>query len=356
MFYVRLRWLARTLCVLFIVIFITLTILYINNGYALDSTLYSYPLDVNLYKIYSDLGPDGEWTPSLHLPVRPINLANFSLIRAPQSLCIPEYPELANESIFNPVDIIFIVKTRLSSFSQRNAIRQTWANASCAANLNYTIRTVFALGSPAFAQPWLDNRLQQEHDEYHDLLQFSFVDAYHNNTYKMMTSLKYVSKHCRNARFVVIMDEDFLVHIKNMIRILDEVPQVQHATYVAGYVFSTPIPERRPWKKWYVSYALYPHRFYPPYPTGGTVIMSMPVVRLVAAGMPFVKFFWIDDTYLGIVLQKYGISPQNIRNVYLSHAPVDSELSTLVSAHQFGTPWKMRQGWNKLLRLGVCQS
>ncbi|VDP79903.1 unnamed protein product [Echinostoma caproni] len=334
-------------------IFITLTVFvyrYINNYYAVTEIIYNYPLDIDLHQIYEKLDPT-----AIRISPCEINPANFRLIHDPKSFCKTVHPFLPKyKDIHGHPDLLIIVKSSPESFDQRNAIRQTWANATCVSYLDTSTRTVFALGSTARPQTSLIERLRWEHDTFGDLLQFDFVDSYHNNTYKMMSVLRHISRNCRATRFVVLVDDDFLVHPSNLIRAIQRITTTQYPTYVSGAVFSVQRPDRRPWSESYVPYSVYPYLLYLPYPAGGTVILSMPVVRLLAVGMRFVKFLWIDDVFLGIVLHKLGISPQRLRGVYVQRSPSDSELSGVISMHGFSSAQKMRKGWDKLMRVNAC--
>lgn len=324
--------------------------LYYAYEFTASDDLAKYPLDVNLTQMYKQYTMISTPVPNVY----GINAANFPLLRAPTQLCSPIRQTVPrSETIF---DILLVIKTRLNSFDQRRSIRNTWGNVSCAPNNTVRIRTVFVLGTTASTviTPSLGKSLQMEQEHYNDLLQFDFVDTYRNNTYKIMTALDHVSRKCNNTKFVILVDDDFLVNPNNLIRAIFKVNASEYPTYVSGHILFTQQPERTPWSKWFVRYCEYPYRVFPPYPSGGTVIMSMPVVRLVAFGMKFVQFFWIDDVYLGIVLNKFGITPQTLPGVYLKPVVTASDLAGMIASHGFDNPTKMEQGWKSLTRTGVC--
>ncbi|THD25229.1 Hexosyltransferase [Fasciola hepatica] len=323
---------------------------YLCNHFAISDDLIMYPLNVNLNDTYTKLSLYKTWMPNVHS----INPANFPLIRAPLSLCEPVLIQTISPENKTYLDILFVIKSRLHSFDQRRTIRNTWSNATCALMAGARIQTVFALGTTASPESALETKLHEEHDRYNDLLQFGFVDSYYNNTYKIMTALDYISRTCQDTKFVIIVDDDFLVNLNNIIQTISEVTTAEYSTYISGLVFYTQQPDRRPWSKWFVSYKEYPYRLFPPYPSGGTVVISMPVVRLLAAGMPFVKFFWIDDAYMGIVLYKYGIIPKLLPGVYLPRVATESELPGMISSHGFDSAAKMEQGWQRVVQTGAC--
>ncbi|KAA0189167.1 Hexosyltransferase, partial [Fasciolopsis buskii] len=326
-----------------------LVVLYYAYEFTASDDLAKYPLDVNLTQMYEQYSMIPNWVPSIY----GIDPASFPRLRAPTHLCSAVRQSVAGSETI--LDVLLVIKTRVNSFDQRRSIRNTWGNSSCAPNGRARIRTIFVLGRAAsMTTPSLESKLQMEQEHYNDLLQFDFVDTYRNNTYKVMTALDYVSRKCNNTNFVILVDDDFLVNPNTLIQAISKVNAVEYSTYVSGQILFTHQPERTPWSKWFVHYWEYPYRVFPPYPSGGTVIMSMPVVRLVAFGMRFVQFFWIDDVYLGIVLNKFGIIPQTLPGVYLKPVVTGSELFGMISSHGFGNPAKMEQGWKRLLRAGVC--
>ncbi|OON19399.1 N-acetyllactosaminide 3-alpha-galactosyltransferase, partial [Opisthorchis viverrini] len=88
-------------------------------------------------------------------------------------------------------------------------------------------RTLFLLGqlkdkNASRESTVLQQNLELEQTKYHDIVQFDFVDSYANNTYKILSAMEFVSSECPMARFVVILDDDFLVHPVNLIKTINQ--------------------------------------------------------------------------------------------------------------------------------------
>ncbi|KAA0187711.1 Hexosyltransferase [Fasciolopsis buskii] len=318
--------------------------------------IYEYPLEVNLYEIYEKLGPNVDWTPESNVSVHPINNARFKVIRVPTSFCRLNPKASLTKRNQSKIDILFLVKSRVLAFDQRNAIRNTWGNRNCTLTGGAKTRTIFALGTTPQPQPSVESNLQHEHDRYDDLLQFDFIDSYENNTFKLMSSLTHIYRHCHHARFVMIVDEDFLVNVQNVIRVIKNVTRMEYERFIGGFVYHQMKPMRHPSDKWYLSYDSYPFEIYPPYATGGSIILSRPVVGLLVSGMPFVKFLWIDDVYLGFILMKYGISPKHLSGVFYFRLDSFFELRHAISSHGFSDSRLMHDGWTMLQVAGVCEN
>ena len=53
-------------------------------------------------------------------------------------------------------------------------------------------------------------------------MQWDFLDTYQNLTIKSIMSLKWASQNCKEAAYVVKMDDDIFVNPPNLARLLDE--------------------------------------------------------------------------------------------------------------------------------------
>ncbi|KAA3670125.1 uncharacterized protein DEA37_0005879 [Paragonimus westermani] len=223
--------------------------------------------------------------------------------------------------------------------------------------MGINVRTFFLLGELPPNQDiltvnYIQKSLEQENKIYGDLLQFDFVDHYNNNTYKLMAALQFAAEYCPQTRFVMIVDDDFLVHPMNLIKSLTQVTQTQYPRYVAGHVFPHSNPLRSPFSKWYVSYNDYPYSVYPRYPSGGSIIISMPVVKLLLVGMRFTRYLFIDDVFLGIVLHKLGISPMHLPEITIETQP---DMKSMIAAHGFDNGHALLQGWVQLHLEQYCK-
>lgn len=69
----------------------------------------------------------------------------------------------------------------------------------------------------------LQESLESENDQYHDIVQGSFRDAYRNMTYKHVMSLKWALYFCPRVRYVLKTDDDIFVNTPVLTRALAQV-------------------------------------------------------------------------------------------------------------------------------------
>nr|CAX69340.1 UDP-GlcNAc:betaGal beta-1,3-N-acetylglucosaminyltransferase 5 [Schistosoma japonicum] len=337
--------------ILFIVLFLSCVVLiiylmYINQGLSLN--YFEYPLDVDLYMIYENRLKTADKKAS----VEPINPIIFNTILRPVPSC-----KLANQFSVSP-DLVILVKSALLHFKLRNNIRRSWGNPNCYRHHEVRTRTLFILGRLGSAD-WEHSNTQklvlQEHLKYNDIVQFDFIEGYYNVTYKLIATLDFATSECSSSQFLTLIDDDFMLHPPNLMQTLRDVTKTQYFNYIAGDVLRIPRPVRFPLSKWYVSYSEYPYNLYPPFPTGGTIILSMPVAQLLSVGLRYTKLLPFEDVMIGIVLYKLGISPVHLDNVFAVHY-TDSHIDDLISIHGFGDDSLFVSCWKKLNLQVICNS
>lgn len=272
---------------------------------------------------------------------KPLNPAGFKML-------------LRNSESCETKSVLIFIKTVIENYSLRKQIRQTWGNSECYTKHGFTVQITFVVGitTPNVSQRIEKQQLlQSEHMIYHDILQFDFVDAYRNNTYKLMSMLNYATEECSKARFVLIFDEDFVVSPKNVAQTLSKVSPIHYPYFIGGHIMEGTGPIRNWADKWFLTTNQYPYVDFPRYPTGGSVFMSMEVAKLLAFGLLYVPPLFIDDLLLGIVLYQFGIAPVRIPGVCFKcnlERARENDLRALVSVHGFATAEKQAEGWDRL--------
>lgn len=317
--------------------FVTLILIYLVwYLFIRETQILHYPLEVDLYKLYeqSQSGICGSSE-----QVQPLNPIIFDTVLTVNNQCQSKLD----------TEILILVKSALDHSERRNAIRRTWGNPDCIKNAGNLSQTLFILARPN-AENWTGSKSQdtiiKESQVYNDIVQFDIIESYQNLAQKVMATLAFVVRCFSHIRFLVLIDDDFLVHPPNLVRLLSQVTKTQYHIYVAGDVLRNPRPVRFPFHKWYISYSDYSSSFYPPFPSGGTVILSMPMVQLISFGLCYTKSLPFDDVLLGLVLLKYGISPVHLDHVY-SIKTFDNNIGELISAHGFQKPSFLLETWLK---------
>ena len=240
-------------------------------------------------------------------------------------LTVGDNPYIINNSkICNGVKkmaFLVLVHTATNHSARREAIRKTWANYSV--YQKYKMRIVFLVGLPQNGS--LQEQLDDESRVHGDLVQGNFLDTYHNLTHKGVMGLRWVTENCRQAKFIVKVDDDVFVNtlllIKNVLLKYWNSPRIIIGARVIN-------PKIRRSGKWAVD----EHEFsglerYPfPYAQGEFVVMTSDMIKPLYKAAKITPFFWIDDIYL------FGQLPTKVGNI--RHVRIDTVNNNETTANE----------------------
>ena len=310
-----------------------------------------------------------------------INNHNYSYLYDSEKTCNADH-----------IDLVILVKSKLSHFEQRKAIRSTWGNEI--KNKIYSIRLVFLLGiiSPNEYRELqntiddvnehhqidkerddytlkrnsnekisfknieinLNEKLKDENKLYNDIIQQNFHDTYYNNTLKAIMSLQWIDKYCPDATYFLFIDDDYYLNPNLLLNYLQKNIQNNETLFnnlYAGFVFKNSSPMRHRFSKWYISLDEYPYDKFPPYVSAGCYILSKKSANLFFKATRLVTLFRFDDIYLGILAYKLNIKPLNIEDIHFYPPTFDKKeyLESVIASHGF-SPSLLTNVWNKLYR------
>ncbi|MEQ2186228.1 hypothetical protein GOODEAATRI_026501 [Goodea atripinnis] len=162
--------------------------------------------------------------------------------------------------------LILMIPVAPADVAARDTIRRTWGSEKLV--LGQLVETIFIVGLPGGNNAnQQQERLRQENEQYHDIIQSNFQDGYRNLTIKTMVMLEWLVRHC-----------------------------------------NTPVL-RNPFNRFYMPRYVVPEPEYPPYPLGMAYIMSLDLPKKILTVSPQIKPIYIEDAYLGMCLKRLGISP-----------------------------------------------
>ncbi|RUS75671.1 hypothetical protein EGW08_016565, partial [Elysia chlorotica] len=224
------------------------------------------------------------------------------------------------------------------NLKKRQAVRQTWAHPTLLRRLDAAV--IFLLGRPAEARE--QELLDLEANEYGDLVQEDFLDAYRNLTYKGVSALRWVSLFCPSAVFLLKTDDDILVDIVSLVSDLRQrypgypppssqvpgagTPNTQSARAAPSRVVLCNLWTRMkvmrdPKSKWFIPPTEFGPDYFPPYCSGSAFVLSAdlaPRLYQVSLNKPF---FWVDDYYVtGVLVNSLGVPHVRYNDVYLLNA------------------------------------
>ncbi|XP_070178796.1 uncharacterized protein [Littorina saxatilis] len=237
--------------------------------------------------------------------------------------------------------VLLLISSAPMNGEKRQAIRHTWG-AKCQDPAS-THRCLFVLGDSQSTE--VNDKLRKENEEFKDILQFGFKDAYSNLTYKTLTSLHWVSRQCGEVSYVMKTDDDMWVNTELIPALLTATPRKD---FMGGFCWGNSSPNRDTQSKWYVPLRSFRHPSFPPMCSGTGYIMSGDVARKVVAASEDIPFFHLEDVYVALCLQKYDIRPRRIQgfnNVYVNFDPCQYRHKVMTS-HQVPT-YMLEQYWKQ---------
>ncbi len=335
-------------------------------------TNFSYPLDINNLRDIIESLKDKQ--PMDSTP-KPINDYNYRFIIRNQNKCLKINPiNDQNRSNDNQEDItlLIVVKSALKHFDRRNAIRKSWGFEKRFSDV--VMRKVFILGNCVDRTDinGCQDLIDDEFNQYKDIIQADFEDSYYNNTIKTMMAFKWIVEHCMRAEFILFVDDDYYISIKNLLKFIrnptnasplidsetdsNKLNELKHqfdGRLYSGYVFSSSTPMRHKISKWFVPLHEYPYSYYPPYVTAGAFVLSNVSLLDMYFASLYTKHFRFDDIYIGILAKKVSIIPLHNDNFYFWKLNYDQKLYTnVIASHGFSDSNELMLVWNQQKTLG----
>ena len=162
------------------------------------------------------------------------------------------------------IELLIIILTVHSNTLARNALRETWLTFS--RNNSANVRYAFLLGENQNTE--LQEILSKENEQFGDIVQENFVDAYSNLTYKTIMGYKWAASYCSVAKAVLKTDDDMYINVPNVLNIVRK-DYILLQTNVFGACSQVAYPIRDASSKWFASVQSYPGN-----PTRDTVLVQ----------------------------------------------------------------------------------
>ncbi|XP_063399407.1 beta-1,3-galactosyltransferase brn-like isoform X2 [Mytilus trossulus] len=196
------------------------------------------------------------------------------------------------------LQVLFIVKSYVLNFGQREAIRRTWGGMT-----KLRSKTVFIIGY----LDGIDYFVEFESEKYKDIVQLNMSDQYQNVVYKTIYALIWLSRIHITSTFIHFVDDDRFLDPLNIYDIATRTINSADLI-VVGYLLNRSETVRDKSSKTYVSQDDYPFEGYPPYIIGGTILTNEKTVRTLAVAVEYTKVIQIEDAYIGMVAHSVNIS------------------------------------------------
>ena len=246
----------------------------------------------------------------------------------------------------DPTSVIIVITSSPENQKERQLIRRTWG-AYSKNNTAPNLRRVFLLGS----HRTLDQDIKAESRVHRDIIQEDFMDSYDNLTLKTVMGLKWVTSHCKRARFLLKTDDDMMINVPNLLRTL----RVENLTgTIAGDCLAAAKPSRNPSSKWRVSYELYPYNTYPGFCSGTGYVLPTSVAADLYKSSKNIPFFPLEDIYLAFNIARRGYRYKNLHEFHRQRTFNNPfyMCNCVVTAHEFSYSERL-QIWRETSN-GTC--
>lgn len=209
--------------------------------------------------------------------------------------------------------LVLMVPVAPKNTAARRAIRQTWGNSSSLVQ-GEVVLTLFMLGLSGGADiEKVQEKLGQENQQHHDIIQSNFRDTYFNLTIKTMVIMDWLATRCPTAAYAMKADSDMFLNVDNLVTMLKK-PGIPKENYLTGMLmFNRPVVRTKS-SSWYVSEDMYPGNTYPTYTLGMGYVLSNDLPGKLVNISKSVKHFNIEDAYIGVCMKKLGLRPTSSPN------------------------------------------
>uniref|UniRef100_A0A3Q2CP94 Hexosyltransferase n=1 Tax=Cyprinodon variegatus TaxID=28743 RepID=A0A3Q2CP94_CYPVA len=225
--------------------------------------------------------------------------------------------------------LVLIVPVAPINIAAREAIRQTWGKDRLVQG--EVVITLFMLGLHEGADV---EKLKQENEQHHDLIQSNFMDTYLNLTIKTMVIMDWLATRCPTAAYAMKVDSDMFLNIDNLVLMLQK-PGIPKLNYLTGMLMWDIPVIRSKSSKWYVPEEMYPDPKYPTYTLGMGYVFSNDLPAKFVEVSKSIKPFNIEDAYIGMCMKKLGLSltpPPNPSQFKTYNSKYDRcEFSTIIT-------------------------
>ncbi|XP_076042311.1 uncharacterized protein LOC143026182 [Oratosquilla oratoria] len=182
--------------------------------------------------------------------------------------------------------------------------RMTWANKNLLKEHSINMAVVFLVGRPKTQK---EERIVQEESRLHgDLVQGDFEDERMLSSYKALTAMVWISRHCSRVPWTLHADDDVLVDSFLLGAKITEIQTVGVVNHFYCHIFNNTQVARE--GEWRVAPEDFSKDVYPTHCSGSMWFVPTPVVPRLLEASRTVDYVWVDDAYLtGLVAEEAGV-------------------------------------------------
>ncbi|XP_065182974.1 acetylgalactosaminyl-O-glycosyl-glycoprotein beta-1,3-N-acetylglucosaminyltransferase-like [Sycon ciliatum] len=234
----------------------------------------------------------------------------------------------------NLIRLLLLTKSAPGNFDKRLQTRLTWlslaiqsSNCRCTTNTGDRCTRYsrlcqyrhivwyhrFLIGMDNEDTDLMDTVLK-DGNEHLDVLWYPEEDHYRRLTWKVHWAMQWVVNNLR-IDYLMFVDDDSFMHLPHLATYLATAPRTH--LYGGRVPYNDAVVVRDKKSKWYVKEKAFPGQHYPRYVWGAGMILSSDVMHMVVERSHMHEtWFGVDDAFIGIILNRSGLSPTNIKSIY----------------------------------------
>lgn len=198
--------------------------------------------------------------------------------------------------------VVIMVISKPSHYDIRMKIRRTWGQKRS------DIAVVFLMGKTNDRR--IETLLEAEKLACGDMVFAHFKENYRNLTLKSMSVIHWVSKYCRDADFLLKVDDDVYVNIPRLLEVLYELNVKRKVLY--GKVVRQRKVTRRNGTRYFVSLEEYPMEEFPRYLIGPCYLFPASLASVIYYASLIQPFNPMEDVFItGLVAKNLNFKIVN---------------------------------------------
>jgi hypothetical protein len=238
--------------------------------------------------------------------------------------------------------LIAFVTTQNDNFIQRETIRATWSNQA----LFPQMRVIFMIGSSNNIE--ITKKIKNESKFHGDIVQVSFEDD--DLTIKSIQGIKWVSKYCSNAKYVLKVNDDIIVNLFILLKYLNNLTIINNNN-VLCYVHKNKQIDRRLESTFYVSYDETNASYYLPYCDGRAYMFEGNLAKSLYQASLRVRYFKFEEIYFSLLVNYLNLNFIDLKAKYTKNE-FDSKLAKnkfFIHSYSNNNSEIYKYSWSKLV-------
>ncbi|KAM4036971.1 UDP-GlcNAc:betaGal beta-1,3-N-acetylglucosaminyltransferase 7-like isoform 2-T2 [Anomaloglossus baeobatrachus] len=190
--------------------------------------------------------------------------------------------------------ILMAVKSHAKARERRDSLRKTWAQERSIGGFRF--KPVFLMANSGMKRQMM--RLIEEALLYKDILLWDFFESHHNLSLKERCFLEWLYYRCSQAKYIFKGDDDEFVNPHALAAYITSSDPTNRLK-IHGHLQVNPPPDRH--GKYEVPISIYPHKYYPPFVSGGGFLIPAEIVPSLHWAASIIPVFPLDDVFLGFL-------------------------------------------------------